>query len=75
MARGRLAAAGTRLPSHMPRVDRRVNLERQQVDLPVGYHARPGRREDLDAVFRLVAACERHDDRATERTIASSAWR
>ncbi len=43
-----------------------MNLERQQFDLPAGYHARPARREDLDAVFHLVAACERHDDGATE---------
>lgn len=43
-----------------------MNLEKQQVDLPVGYHARPARHEDLDAVFQLVAACERHDDGAIE---------
>lgn len=40
--------------------------ERQPVDLPVGYHTRAARRDDLDAVFRLVAECERYDDGAVE---------
>lgn len=43
-----------------------MSPETQPIDLPVGYHARPARREDLDAVFHLVAECERHDDGAVE---------
>jgi GNAT superfamily N-acetyltransferase len=42
----------------------------QQVVLPPGYNPRPARRDDLDAVFRLVAECERYDDGEAE--VASS---
>ena len=38
----------------------------QPLELPAGYHARPAHRDDLDAVFRLVAECELFDDGATE---------
>jgi mycothiol synthase len=38
----------------------------QPVDLPQGYTARPTTRDDLEATFRLVAECERHDVGAVE---------
>ena len=44
----------------MPGVDRTLN-RMHGIDLPQGYTARPTTRDDLEATFRLVADCERHD--------------
>lgn len=38
----------------------------QPIDLPEGYSARPTTRDDLEETFRLVSACERHDDGAAD---------
>jgi GNAT superfamily N-acetyltransferase len=43
------------------------------IDLPGGYSARPTRREDLEAVFRLVADAERHDDGIAEIALSDIA--
>jgi GNAT superfamily N-acetyltransferase len=43
------------------------------IDLPEGYSARPTRREDLEAVFRLVADAERHDDGIAEIALSDIA--
>lgn len=43
------------------------------IDLPEGYQARPVGLADLEAVFRLVAECERHDDGAAEVALSDIA--
>jgi len=47
------------------------------IALPEGYEARPAGRGDLEAVFGLVAGCERHDDGVAEVALSDIAadWR
>lgn len=45
----------------------------QPIDLPETYLARPATRDDLDAVFELVAECERHDEGAAEIALSDIA--
>jgi len=43
------------------------------IALPEGYEARPAGRGDLEAVFGLVAGCERHDDGVAEVALSDIA--
>lgn len=45
----------------------------QPIALPEGYRARPAGRGDLEAVFLLVAGCERHDGGAAEVALSDIA--